>query len=111
MQIGAIPSLSSGDEPFIETQVWARAIYQDTPADRSVSGVHYSGAHEEGECLALWDTGPRIELVVAAGQVADRPLLDPGILTRFQQAMVELGMPVRPIRRDECRPCLAHGGF
>jgi hypothetical protein len=45
MLLGALPALGSADVDRVETQAWARAIYEDRPASPRVSGVRYTSAH------------------------------------------------------------------
>lgn len=100
MAIGALPALSTADLPRAETQAWARAIYEDRPAHRAVAGIRYTGAHDEGDALVLWDTAPPLALV------QDVPLRDPAVLRRFLVAMSHLEVAVSLIDSAECRRCL-----
>ncbi len=99
MLIGALPALGSADVDRVETQAWARAIYEDRPASRNVTGVRYTSAHDEGPCVALWETSP--PLVV----VQDRPLCDPSLFRRFTTAMSELKIESYVVSSGECRRC------
>jgi hypothetical protein len=99
MLIGALPALGSADIDRVETQAWARAIYEDRPASRDVTGVRYTGAHDEGPCVALWETSP--PLVV----VEDLPLCDPGLFRRFATAMSELKIQSYVVASSGCRRC------
>ena len=112
MLLGALPGLGSGEQPLALTQEWARAIYEDRPARLTVCGVHYTGAHEEGECACVWDTGPPVRLLASASRgVEDRPLLDPGVFPIFFKAMDEVGLPVERIPSGACIPCMDNAGF
>ena len=73
--------------------------YEDRPASRDVTGVRYTSAHDEGPCVALWETSP--PLVV----VQDRPLCDPSLFRRFTTAMSELKIESYVVSSGECRRC------
>ena len=102
--LGALPALGSADVDRDETQAWARAIYEDRPASPRVLGVRYTSAHDEGPCLALWDTSPAIVLA------ADLPLSDPGLFRRFTVAMHELRIESNLIRAADCLRCRSATG-
>jgi len=60
MAIGALNTLGSGDESRDVTQTWALAIYEDLPR---YSGVLYRGAHQGGDCIALWERAGPFEIL------------------------------------------------
>lgn len=99
MLLGALPALGSADVDRIETQAWARAIYEDRPASPRVSGVRYTSAHDEGASIALWDTSPAIVVV------DDVLLSTPGLFRRFTIAMHELGIGSNLIPASDCLRC------
>jgi hypothetical protein len=99
MLIGALPALGSADVARGETQAWARAIYEDRPASPAVAGIRYTSAHDEGPCVALWETSPRLVVV------QDLPLSDPGLFRRFTTAMRELKIESHAVLSGECRRC------
>jgi hypothetical protein len=112
MWAGTRPSLGSGDIPYDLSQAWARAIYEDRPASPEVCGIHYTGSHEEGECLCLWDTGPSIYVERnAAGVAFDDALLDSRVFSIFLTAMTKLPITVERVAFDECISCLDNAGF
>lgn len=99
MLIGALPALGTADVPRTETQAWARAVYEDRPASPLVAGIRWSGAHDEGPCVALWDTAPGFVVV------QDVPLLAPAVFRRFIVAMRELDIEVAVVPADGCVRC------
>jgi hypothetical protein len=99
MRIGALPALGSGNEHRVLTQQWARAIYEDLAVD----GIRYSGAHDEGACLALFERAPALR--VLDGQ--ELRLHEHSLWRRFQVALHTLGLPAARIRRRDCPRCLA----
>jgi len=52
MKIGAVAGLASGAYPRRLTQRWGRAIYEDL---RTLAGIRYRGAHQNGICVAAWE--------------------------------------------------------
>ena len=104
MLIGALPALGSADVNRLQTQAWARAIYEDRPASPRVSGVRYTSSHDEGACLALWDTAPAIVVV------NDFPLAVPGLFRRFTVAMRQLGIESNLISTTACLRCRSAAG-
>jgi RES domain len=54
MAIGALPALADAQLPRTLTQEWARAIYEDQPAQRRVTGIRYRSAYNGDYSLALW---------------------------------------------------------
>jgi hypothetical protein len=103
MRIGARPALGSGGEARALTQEWARAIYEDLGAD----GIRYTGAHDEGVCLVLFERAPALRLVTDRGRRQEFQLHERALWRRFQAATDALGLPARTIPRGECRRCLA----
>jgi hypothetical protein len=104
MRIGALPSLATGAYPRPRTQRWARAIYEDQPARRVVSGVYYHAAHSNGRALALWNTDDDVALVrSSAGDVQDFALGDRRMWPRVVVAAAELGMSAT--RVESCSQC------
>jgi hypothetical protein len=102
MRIGALPSLATGAYPRARTQRWARAIYEDQPARRPVSGVSYHAAHSNGRALALWNTDDDVDVVTAAsGEAQDFALTDPRMWRRVLVSAAGLGMTAA---RIECCP-------
>jgi hypothetical protein len=105
MLLGASQVLAAGDNPRPDTQQWARAIYDDNPPGRPVAGIRYSGAHQSGICLALWDRATALTIAsMKAGQPADLPLTTPGVWHRFVNAMAQLSVVVTRIEAADC-PC------
>ncbi|MGH9064801.1 MAG: RES family NAD+ phosphorylase [Acidimicrobiales bacterium] len=107
--IGAKPSLATSNEPRALTQAWARAIYEDHPGGPGVCGVRYSSAHDEGPCLALWDTAPGLRVVEHRGRAQDFPAAHPSLWPRLLVAMQRIGLPAEQVGRAECPRCLHQG--
>jgi hypothetical protein len=93
MRIGALPSLATGAYARVRTQAWARAIYEDQPARRTVHGVYYHAAHSNGRALALWNTDADVRYVeTRAGEKQDFALADGRMWPRVIVAAASLGM-------------------
>lgn len=106
-KIGALPSLTTGNEPRLLTQEWARAIYDDHPAGPDVTGIRYRSAYNFDFSLALWDCDDGVEIVRDAyGTPQDMALLDPRVLTRFQEAMLDRSINVTTVSSAVCPECL-----
>lgn len=106
MAIGALPSLAQGAEPRQRTQEWARAIYEDRPAGGSVRGIHYRTAYGDGESVALWDCRDHVRIRSdGAGQLQDRPLQYPPLLSRLQVEMRRRGISVSTVAAVDCTIC------
>jgi hypothetical protein len=104
MRIGAWPSLATGAYSRVRTQAWARAIYEDQPARRTVHGVYYHAAHSNGRALALWNTGADVRYVeTRARQRQDFALADGWMWPRVVVAAASLGMTAS--RVDLCPLC------
>jgi hypothetical protein len=82
MRIGALPGLGSGPLPREETQLSARAIYEDLPG---VAGVRYTGAHDETPCLCLWERAPDLAVLETL------PLHFDSVWRRVESAAIALG--------------------
>jgi hypothetical protein len=82
MRVGALPGLGSGPLTRTETQLWARAIYEDLPG---VVGVRYTGAHDETPCLCLWERAPELAVVETL------PLQFEPVWRRVESAAIALG--------------------
>jgi len=105
MMIGGLPAMNVGDIPRAETQAWARAIYEDRPADRRVCGVRYTSAYAGGVSLALWDTAPEIRIARVGNRAQDFALADPPVYARLLTALVVLRIEVRTVGSDDCARC------
>jgi RES domain len=104
MSIDALPSLATGDVERPLTQEWARAIYDDEPADSPISGVLYTGAHDEGLCLGLFDRAPSLRMVAdAVLSVQGRPLLD--MEDRVLCELSKRGLRFKAIDTKDCQRC------
>ena len=99
MQIEALPAIGEGDVPRVETQAWARAIYEDQPGSPRVAGIRYSSAHDEGASLAVWETAG--DLVV----VEDHAIDEAAVFRRFLVAMHEVGIEVLVVPATDCVRC------
>jgi RES domain len=105
MMIGGLPQMNVADVPRPETQAWARAIYEDRPADPAVCGVRYTTAYAGGIALALWDTAPNLLVAVRGRAHQDFALLDSRIFPRLLTALVPLRIELRVIGSEECPRC------
>jgi hypothetical protein len=106
MAIGAFMTLGSGDVARVESQAWARAIYEDHPAGRPAEGVRYLGAHDGGAAMAVWDRGGELEAVRnAAGDIADLPLRHRSVWPRFLVEMRRRRIVVQSVSADDCHKC------
>jgi hypothetical protein len=104
MRIGALPSLATGAYPRARTQAWARAIYEDQPARRTVRGISYHAAHSNGRALALWNTDGEVDTVrTSAGDLQDFALVDGPIWSRVVVAAATMRMTAAQI--DRCSRC------
>jgi len=100
MAIGAVGTLTWGDEPRRRTQRWARRIYEQYAR---LGGVRYRTAHQGGEAVVLWDRAPRLHAAVgrrpgAMGSVAAGQRGARGPTTR---AVANRGRQLHALRR--CR--------
>jgi hypothetical protein len=105
MAIGALPALADGNEKRDLTQQWARAIYEDQPAWRRVTGIRYRSAYNGGISLALWDSGGRVRTVMTHSRVADQALDSPVLLPRVQTDLAVRLIPTELIDPADCDVC------
>jgi RES domain len=106
MLLGASQVLAAGDNRRSDTQEWARAIYEDNPPGRPVAGIRYSGAHDSGTCLALWDRAISLDIAsTRTGQPADLPLYSPDVWHHFVKAMADRSVVVTRIDAADCSSC------
>jgi hypothetical protein len=104
MRIGALPSLATGAYERVRTQAWARAIYEDQPARRTVHGVYYHAAHSNGRALVLWNTDGDVRYVeTRVGEKQDFALTDGQMWPRVVVAATSLGLTAS--RVDLCALC------
>jgi hypothetical protein len=104
MRVGALPSLATGAYARVRTQTWARAIYEDQPARRTVRGIYYHAAHGNGRALTLWNTDAEVLYVEArASQKQDFALADERMWPRVVVAAAGIGMTAS--RVDSCPLC------
>lgn len=96
MRIGAVGTVAWGDEPRRRTQRWGRKLYEQYEA---LDGIVYSGAHQGGESVALWDRAPRIELQPGG----DSKLW--AIWARVVVALAEQGRYPRRTAVEGCSAC------
>jgi hypothetical protein len=106
MAIGALPTLADGNETRALTQQWARAIFEDQPAGRTVRGVRYRSAYNFGHSIALWDCDDRVDIVHdSAGRTQDHALDQPRIFGRFQVEMSKRRISVTTVPESACALC------
>ncbi len=104
MSIGALPSLATGSYPRVQTQQWARAIFEDQPvAETTVQGVYYDAAHTNGPAVALWNAAGNVEVLAEAEQVQDFALTDQQIWTRIASAAESIRLRYERVPR--CADC------
>jgi len=104
MRIGALPSVATGAYPRARTQAWARAIYEDQPARRTVRGISYHAAHSNGRALALWNTESDVDNVTTgSGDTQDFAIVEGRIWPRVVVAAAGLRMTAAQI--DRCPRC------
>jgi hypothetical protein len=104
MRIGALPSLATGDYLRARTQEWARAIYEDQPAHKTIRGVYYDAAHTNGPALALWDTDRDVAILRDRnGREQDIALADGRIWPRVVAAAHDLTIGADLVAR--CPSC------
>jgi hypothetical protein len=106
MSIDALPALADGDEPRELTQQWARAIYEDQPTQRKVSGIRYRSAYNGGLALALWNSAGRVKTRTFNGHDVDEALRAPRMLTRVYAAVSAQRVVVSKIDDADCIECL-----
>jgi hypothetical protein len=58
LAIGAVGTVAWGNEPRRRTQRWGRKIYEQYAG---LHGISYSGAHQGGASVALWERAPALE--------------------------------------------------
>jgi hypothetical protein len=104
-EIGALPSLCTGDVPRDLTQEWARAIYEDQPAGVPVAGVLYRSAYDYGLCLALFERSPTLVETVEPGMpMGGFPLQD--LSDRVLATLTQRKIEYSPIDPKDCKKCL-----
>jgi hypothetical protein len=104
VSLGAYHYLGTSDLPRRTTQEWARAIYEDHPAGKTVSGVVYRAAHDGGRTVAIWDTAPDLVMHTDEAFFDAMPLL-----LKFQTAMSYRRVTVRLVPQTSCPECLKCG--
>jgi hypothetical protein len=108
MAIGAYPSLLTGAYPYRQTQEWARAIYEDQPARKAVTGIRYTAAHAGADSLVLWDTDDDVQVVVNDdGVTQDFAILDATMWTHVLVAANDLAITLTTQSADDCDRCQA----
>lgn len=105
MAIGALPALADCNEKRDLTQQWARAIYEDQPARRPVTGIRYRSAYNGGVSIALWDSAGRVRTVMTRSRVADHALDSPVLLPRIQRELAARGISLEFVTTDQCDVC------
>jgi len=100
MAIGAYPALASSSVARRRSQEWARAIYDDRP---EVMGIAYRGAHDNGDCLVLWDRAPALTLVTRGARTLDLALHDAVLWPTVVARLAERGRLARIVK--ECPRC------
>jgi len=104
MALGTGPWLGSSPPKFVKrsySQEWARKIYDDT----SLDGIRYTGSHDEGACVVLWDRAPELELVRNGTVAYDSPLQEPEIWNDVITAYAETSRSLDTIGVADCQLC------
>lgn len=104
MALGAGPWLGSSPPEFVDrsyTQEWARKIYSDT----DLHGIRYTGSHEEGPCIAIWDRAPELELVLNAGDPYDTRIQEPEVWSDVVSVYAETSRSLIQIGETDCQFC------
>lgn len=97
--IGVLPELSTGPTAIHPlAQEWARAIYRDL---EEACGILYRGAHEYGDCIALWDRGGELEVVPDR----DVPLHADGVWERVLAEYESRTRTMVKIESSDCSRC------
>ncbi len=106
LKIKASPALATGNVSRELSQEWARAIYDHhTQSD----GVKYQGAHDYGDCIAIWDRAPELTVgTLLDGATQDYPLHNRDLWRRLIVAGRDVGLPVMKQDRTTCRDCREH---
>jgi hypothetical protein len=106
LSIGAIPALADGEYPRVQTQAWARAIYEDDPLGLHCDGVLYRSAYNGGDAVGLWDSTRKVTVVRnEVGTAQDFALTHPEVCARLVVALAPRHITVRMFPASECRRC------
>lgn len=110
MDIGALPTLATGDLPRELTQAWAQAIYEDNPTSGKVEGIRYHTAYFGDISLVLWDCPDAVEtLIDSAGMPLDLPLSHPDVRLQLIRALEPRGISVTSMSDADCPECERSG--
>jgi hypothetical protein len=105
MAVGALQALATGNEDRELTQEWALAIFEDGPGGADVQGIIYPGAHDGGDCIALWAGAGALEVVQSPlGHVMDMRLKGE-TLDQLAIDMTNLQITTKIIRGQRCTTC------
>lgn len=103
MEIGALPTLGTGDIKRSLSQEWARAIYEDDPLGTHADGMKYTSAYNGADALAIWDSATKVRTLGALG--ADIALNHPAMLTKLKSELSRRRIVVRTITASGCTEC------
>lgn len=112
MAIGANAQLAAGYGVHERTQAWSRKIYEIYPRvdPITIDGILYPGAHDFGECLALFESAGAMDVVNdGIGNRDDKCLVDAG--PHRDDFIAELRIRrigVNWIDEDDCDSCIRH---
>jgi hypothetical protein len=84
------------------TQKLARRIYDQ---HEELCGIRYAGASENGECLALWERAPALEVVRDGEQACESSLTDPETWEEVSQEYAPTGLSLEPASPARCSRC------
>ena len=103
MALKTRPALGSSPEVTREfSQQCARDIYAGHP---HVAGIRYTGSHEEGRCLALWERAPDLKIVEDATTPCDYKIVDDEMWAEILMAYASTTYTLERINVSECDYC------
>lgn len=111
-----------GDSPperYPETQQWARAMYEDRPADPRVAGIRYwsrqhrgTKGERAGVNRVVWDTAPALRVLAHDTQgipmQQEFSLHTPELWSAVVVTLDAVGLAARRIPATLCDKCLKH---
>lgn len=120
LRLGAPADLGDGPpELYPETQRWARAIYEDRPADARVAGIRYwsrldrgSGGGQSGVNRTVWDTAPPLQVLARGSRGApvqqEFSLHTPDLWRTVVTTLDSVDLAARRISVATCDRCQRH---
>ena len=103
MRLGTEPGLGGARLPRRFTQDCARRIYWQ---HRHLEGIRYSGRHEGGECLALWERAEPLVVIEDDGERCETAIRDPATWdTLLMEYVQPTGRGLEEIDVARCEYC------